>query len=81
MAEQARSVTLHRDAISVERVEIAFHRTLRIPDDGKTYPLPPGLGRFPLRRASDFADALGQSLSFLAAQQRAELFLASQDFL
>ena len=23
-------------------------RTLRIPDDGKHYPLPPGLGAFPL---------------------------------
>jgi hypothetical protein len=28
---------------------------LRIPDDGKTYPLPPGLGRFPLRHVDDHA--------------------------
>lgn len=28
---------------------ISFQRTLRIPDDGNRYPLPPGLGRFPLR--------------------------------
>ncbi len=61
MAEQTRRVTLERDAISVERIEIAFHRTLRIPDDGKTYPLPPGLGRFPLRRVSDFADRVPRS--------------------
>ena len=27
---------------------ISFQRTLRIPDDGRSYPLPPGLGRFPL---------------------------------
>jgi len=33
-----------------------FQRTLRIPDDGKHYPLPPGLGAFPLRHVEDFAD-------------------------
>src|SRR5262245_36583072 len=35
---------------------IEFQRTLRIPDDGKHYPLPPGLGAFPLRHVEDFAD-------------------------
>lgn len=34
---------------------VSFLRTLRIPDDGKTYPLPPGLGRFPVRRIDDYA--------------------------
>jgi len=29
-------------------------RTLRIPDDDKEYPLPPGLGQFPLRHVEDF---------------------------
>ncbi len=33
-----------------------FQRTLRIPDDGKQYPLPPGLGAFPLRHVDDFRD-------------------------
>ncbi len=42
---------LHPDA----SLEITFHRTLRIPDDGDTYPLPPGLGSFPLRHVDDFA--------------------------
>jgi hypothetical protein len=32
-------------------VSVAFQRTLRIPNDGRAYPLPPGLGPFPLRRA------------------------------
>jgi hypothetical protein len=41
---------LHKDA----RLDIAFQRTLRIPDDDRTYPLPPGLGRFPLRHVDDF---------------------------
>lgn len=35
---------------------INFQRTLRIPDDGKTYDLPPGLGEFPLRHVDDYAD-------------------------
>ena len=35
-----------------------FQRTLRIPDDGKAYPLPPGLGRFPLRHLDDYARRL-----------------------
>ncbi|MGE3541163.1 MAG: hypothetical protein AB7N91_27480 [Candidatus Tectimicrobiota bacterium] len=39
-----------------ERFAVSFQRTLRIPDDGRTYPLPPGLGRFPLYRVADFAD-------------------------
>lgn len=34
---------------------IDFQRTLRIPDDDRDYPLPPGMGRFPLRHVEDFA--------------------------
>jgi hypothetical protein len=37
---------------------ISFQRTLRIPDDGSDYPLPPGLGAFPLRLVDDLADSL-----------------------
>jgi hypothetical protein len=37
------------------KVSVGFQRTLRIPDDGKDYPLPPGLGCFPLRHVDDFA--------------------------
>ena len=43
---------VHPDAV----LRIAFQRTLRIPDDGREYPLPPGLGRFPLRHVDDFAE-------------------------
>ena len=35
---------------------IGFQRTLRIPDDNRDYPLPPGLGLFPLRRVDDHPD-------------------------
>src|SRR5215207_8035868 len=37
-------------------VTISFQRTLRIPDDGRAYPLPPGLGEFPLRLVRDYAN-------------------------
>jgi hypothetical protein len=40
------------------RCRIDFQRTLRIPDDNRSYPLPPGLGRFPLAHVDDFADRL-----------------------
>ena len=43
---------VHKDAV----LRIELQRTLRIPDDGKTYSLPPGLGRFPLRHVDDFAE-------------------------
>lgn len=42
---------VHEDA----RLGIHFQRTLRIPDDDRTYPLPPGLGRFPVRHVDDDA--------------------------
>jgi len=45
---------VHRDA----NLEIEFQRTLRIPDDERTYPLPPGLGAFPIRVVDDYADRL-----------------------
>ncbi len=44
------------DVFEHAEVSINLQRTLRIPDDEKTYPLPPGLGRFPLRHVDDFAD-------------------------
>jgi len=34
-------------------LSIGFVRTLRIPDDGNDYPLPPGLEQFPLRHIDD----------------------------
>lgn len=39
---------------SLAALDVVFHRTLRIPDDGKLYPLPAGLGRFLLRLIDDF---------------------------
>ena len=41
---------IHKEA----QLHITFQRTLRIPDDDNVYPLPPGLGNFPLRHVDDF---------------------------
>ena len=67
-----------------ERFALSFQRTLRIPDDGKAYPLPPTLGTFPLRRVSDFAARLPEQWStpgeppafFIPMYQREALWLA-----
>lgn len=56
-------VTANNDALRFGESHgfgLDFQRTLRIPDDDKTYPLPPGLGRFPVRKISDYADRVPQ---------------------
>jgi hypothetical protein len=40
---------LHRDAV----LHVTFQRTLRVPDGEREYPLPPGLGSFPLRAVDE----------------------------
>ena len=59
---------------------ISFERTLRIPDDGKQYPLPPSLGRFPIKQVKDYADRVPeswveQSGVFIPMYQREALWL------
>ena len=56
-------ITLENDSLvfrfpevhDAARCSIGFQRTLRIPDDGLDYPLPPGVGCFPLRHLDDYA--------------------------
>lgn len=60
---------------------VNFQRTLRIPDDGGTYPLPPGLGRFPIHRVADYADRVPKAWRerggvFIPMYQREALWLA-----
>lgn len=43
------------DELLLGPVRVSFMRTLRIPEEG-LHPLPPGLGRFPLRRVQDYPD-------------------------
>lgn len=62
-------------------VRVTFQRTLRIPDDGKSYPLPPGLGCFPLRRVADYAGRVPEGWAdkggvFLPMYQREALWLS-----
>ena len=45
---------VHADA----RMSVEFQRTLRIPDDGETYPLPAGLGAFPCQHVDDHAQTV-----------------------
>lgn len=50
---------VHADAAC----RIDFQRTLRIPDDNREYPLPPGLGSFPMRHVEDHATRLPPSVT------------------
>jgi hypothetical protein len=43
------------------RCSISFRKTLRVPDDGREYPLPPGFERFPLRQVDDYSRRLPES--------------------
>jgi len=45
---------VHEDA----RASISLMRTLRIPDDNRSHPLPPGFSRFPLHHVDDYASRL-----------------------
>jgi hypothetical protein len=51
------------DVHEAAALRIGFQRTLRLPDDGKTYPLPADLGNFPLRHLDDFAARLTSSMA------------------
>jgi hypothetical protein len=50
---------VHKDAVC----GLEFQRTLRIPDDNRAHPLPPGLGRFPMEHVEDHASRLPQDWS------------------
>ena len=63
-----------------QRFALGLHRTLRIPDDGRTYPLPPGLGRFPLFEVSAYRDRvppqwLDEGGAFIPMYQREALWI------
>mgnify|MGYP005845880795 CR=1 FL=1 len=64
-----------------DRFSVTFQRTLRIPDDGKTYPLPPGLGAFPICKVDDYLDRVPESWRshggvFIPMYQREALWLS-----
>ena len=48
-------VTIAHDVLQLGPVQVSFQRTLRLPETG-LHALPPGLGRFRLRRVADYPD-------------------------
>ena len=46
-----------------ERFSLSFQRTLRVPDDGRDYPLPPGLGPLPVLDAAPHLDQLAAGVT------------------
>jgi len=72
------------DTIRIGRYfSVSFQRTLRLPEDGKTYPLPPGLGQFPIHKVADYADGVPESWRrhggvFIPMYQREALWMAFQ---
>lgn len=74
-------VTIHNDRIHIgERFSVSFQRTLRIPEDGNVYPLPPGLGAFPIHSVIDYWDRVpltwrSENSYFISMYQREALWL------
>lgn len=74
-------VTVQNNHIHIgERFSVSFQRTLRIPDDGNVYPLPPGLGAFPVHSVVDYWDRVpsdwrSQNSYFISMYQREALWL------
>lgn len=73
-------VKIVSDQLVMGPVMVEFQRTLRIPETGLHY-LPPGLGRFPLRRVEDYPDTapqewLGRGGVMLPIYQREAMWLS-----
>jgi len=63
-----------------DRFAVSFQRTLRVPDDGRQYPLPPGLGRFPVETVAAHRDRVPEAWKkeggvFIPMYQREALWL------
>jgi hypothetical protein len=74
-------VTVNNNAICFgKHFSLNFQRTLRIPDDGKTYPLPPGLGEFPVCKVDDYISRVPETWKehggvFIPMYQREALWI------
>jgi hypothetical protein len=60
---------------------IGLHKTLRLPEDGKTHALPPSLGLFPIKRVDDYLSRVPASWKehggvFIPLWQREALWLS-----
>lgn len=74
-------VTVKNNRIYIgERFSVSFQCTLRVPDDGNIYPLPPGLGAFPIHSVLDYWNRVppswrSQNSYFISMYQREALWL------
>lgn len=60
---------------------VGFHRTIRLPEDGKTHELPPSLGLFPVKLVDDYKDKVPKEWLehggvFIPLHEREALWLA-----
>lgn len=75
-------ISVKGDTIQVgPHFNVQFQRTLRIPDDGGTYPLPPSLGCFPIYRVKDYEKRVPEDWNehggvFIPMYQREALWLS-----
>ncbi|KAH9923627.1 uncharacterized protein B0H18DRAFT_1212143 [Fomitopsis serialis] len=74
-------VTRNQTAIEAGGVAMQFHRTIRVPDNDKTQPLPPNLGTFQIYNVADFANRLPKSVvskggMFIAMYQREAMWIS-----
>lgn len=75
------AVVIDRDAIRIgPRFAVTFQRTLRVPDDSRPYPLPPGLGRLLVLKVADYLDRVppawrARGGAFVPMYQREALWL------
>ena len=72
---------LRHDTLQVHGLTISFQRTLRIPNDGRDWPLPPGLGCFPVRQVDDYKKTVPKAWRehggvFLPMYQREAMWLS-----
>jgi len=69
------------DRLVTENMVVEFHRTVKLPEDGKTYPLPASCGLFPVKRVADYKDTVPKEWLehggvFLPMYQREAMWLA-----
>ena len=64
---------------------VTFHRTVRLPEDGKTHALPPSLGHFPVKLVDDYKDKVPAAWRehggvFIPLHQREAMWLGFSGF-
>jgi tetratricopeptide (TPR) repeat protein len=84
---QSATVVIDKNRLRIGRfLSVTFRRTLRVPEDGKDYPLPPGFkDPFPIFRVQDYAEKvprhwLKEGGFFIPMHQREAMFLEFSGF-